>query len=186
MNEGVIVSVYQSICYNNRDFVCISCERVSVVQKSPYLLLVNGPNLNRLGKRDPLVYGTQTMEDVTIRVERVASEYGVAVHPFQSNHEGALIDFIQQEGPNSIGMVMNPGAYGHTSIALRDCVEDIRIPTMEVHISNVHKRESFRHQLVLASVVTGQIVGLGILGYELATQALCTLWMQQNSLLKVE
>lgn len=140
---------------------------------TPYILLLNGPNLNRLGVRDVKTYGTVTLADITARVSAVAHGYGVQIRAFQSNHEGALIDFLQTHGLAARGIIINPGAFGHYSYALRDCLEDIQRPTIEVHISNVHRREAFRHQLVLASVVTGQIVGLGPKGYELAVHALC-------------
>ncbi|WDM03083.1 type II 3-dehydroquinate dehydratase [Alicyclobacillus cycloheptanicus] len=132
------------------------------------MLLVNGPNLNRLGQRDRAVYGSETLSDIVRRVEAVAHRHGASVRAFQSNHEGAIIDFLQQEGPNADGLVINPGALGHYGYALRDCLADLCLPIVEVHISNVHKREPFRHQLVLSGVVTGQIVGLGAAGYELA------------------
>ncbi len=140
-------------------------------------MLVNGPNLNRLGVRRPDVYGAETLADIRRRVEQVTRAYGVEVRAFQSNHEGAIIDFLQAEGPGALGLIINPGALGHYGWALRDCLEDIHIPAVEVHISNVHKREPFRHQLVLAGVVTGQVVGLGTYGYEAAARylmALCT------------
>jgi 3-dehydroquinate dehydratase II len=140
-----------------------------VAEERSYILLVNGPNLNRLGVRDPSVYGKDTLDDIHHRVVELAEDYGVEVDAFQSNHEGELIDFLQTHGPSSRGVILNPGALGHYSYALRDCLADIRGPVIEVHISNVHSREAFRHQLVLASVVKGQIVGLGTFGYELAT-----------------
>jgi 3-dehydroquinate dehydratase-2 len=137
-----------------------------------YLLLVNGPNLNRLGRRNPDVYGTETLADVEARVRSVTEPAGVDLRAFQSNSEGDLIDFLQREGPGALGIILNPGAFGHYSYALRDCLEDLQRPVVEVHISNVHRREAFRHELVLAPVVTGQIVGLGTLGYELAARYL--------------
>jgi len=136
----------------------------------PYLLLVNGPNLNRLGTRLPEVYGQTTLLDVVQQVRQTAAHYGAEVLDFQSNHEGELIDFMQQYGPSAVGIVINPGAFGHYSLALRDCLEDLARPTVEVHISNVHKREAFRHHLVLSAVVTGQVVGLGTAGYRLAAE----------------
>lgn len=138
----------------------------------PYLLLINGPNLNRLGMRDQTVYGTSTLADVVQLVESTARNYSVGVRNFQSNSEGALIDFIQANAAECVGIIINPGAFGHYSIALHDCLLDTQKPIVEVHISNVHKREPFRHQLVLAAAVTGQIVGLGIKGYKLATEYL--------------
>jgi 3-dehydroquinate dehydratase II len=138
----------------------------------PYLLLLNGPNLNRLGVREPSVYGTDTLQDVVTRVETAAAAYGVLVQSFQSNAEGDLIDFLQAYGSDALGIIVNPGALAHYGYSLRDCLADLQRPTVEVHISNVHRRESFRHQLVLAPVVTGQIVGLGTYGYELAVHYL--------------
>lgn len=139
----------------------------------PYLLVVHGPNLNRLGVRRPETYGTRTLQDVVALVRETAATYGVAVIDKQSNHEGELIDFLQEQGPSARGIIINPGAFGHYAYALRDCLEDIDRPTIEVHISNVHRREAFRHRLVLADVVRGQIVGLGIEGYRYAALALC-------------
>lgn len=137
-----------------------------------YVLLVNGPNLNRLGQRDPGVYGTETLADIVQRAQAVATEFGVTVQSFQSNSEGAIIDYLQAHGPAARGIIINPGALAHYGWALRDCIADLDRPTVEVHISNVHRRESFRHQLVLAAVVTGQIVGLGSAGYSLAVRHL--------------
>ncbi|GLG00952.1 3-dehydroquinate dehydratase [Alicyclobacillus hesperidum subsp. aegles] len=139
----------------------------------PYLLLVNGPNLNRLGVRKPETYGSRTLADVVQMVRDTAASYGYGVVDKQSNHEGELIDFLQSYGPNAHGIIINPGAFGHYSYALRDCLEDIDRPTIEVHISNVHRREAFRHHLVLSDVVRGQVVGLGTEGYRYATLALC-------------
>lgn len=138
-----------------------------------YILLVHGPNLNRLGVRKPEVYGQRTLADVVELVRSTALPFGFDVIDRQSNHEGDLIDFLQQYGPGAHGIIINPGAFGHYSYALRDCLEDIDRSMVEVHISNVHRREPFRHQLVLSDVVTGQIVGLGLEGYRLATLALC-------------
>ncbi|MCL6516183.1 type II 3-dehydroquinate dehydratase [Alicyclobacillus sp.] len=146
----------------------------------PYLLVVNGPNLNRLGVRQPQVYGTETLASVVARVREVASAEGVDVLDFQSNHEGALIDFLQQHGPSSVGVVLNPGALGHYGWALRDCVADLGRPVVEVHISNVHRREPFRHQLVLAPVVAGQVVGMGTTGYVWAARHLLELWKREG------
>lgn len=141
---------------------------------TPYLLVVNGPNLNRLGTRKPDTYGRQTLSDVIALVRNVADLHGFAVIDFQSNHEGSIIDFLQNRGPSAAGIIINPGAFGHYSYALRDCLEDIDRPTIEVHISNVHKRDAFRHKLVLADVVMGQVVGFGTEGYRYAAEALCT------------
>lgn len=144
---------------------------------TPYLLFVNGPNLNRLGSREPSIYGYDTLQDVESRVTALAKASNVAVRSYQSNHEGNLIDYLQTHGPQSIGVILNPGALAHYGLALRDCIADIGCPVVEVHISNVHKREPFRHQLVLAPVVAGQLVGFGTMGYELATQYLLNQYM---------
>lgn len=144
---------------------------------NPYLLLVNGPNLNRLGVRKPEVYGNTTLAEIVQRVRAIAARYQVDVVDFQSNHEGFIIDFLQQHGPGAAGLIINPGALAHYGLALRDCLEDIALPTIEVHISNVHRREPFRHHLVLSAVVTGQIVGLGMAGYELAAEQLLSQFM---------
>lgn len=137
------------------------------------VLVVHGPNLNRLGVRKPDTYGTQTLADVIELVRKTVEPYGYDVLDKQSNHEGEIIDFLQTYGPTAEGILINPGAFGHYSYAIRDCLEDIDRPTIEVHISNVHKREPFRHQLVLADVVMGQVVGLGTDGYRYAADALC-------------
>ena len=138
----------------------------------PYVLLVNGPNLNRLGQRKPEVYGSQTLADVVRQVREVAEGFGVDLRDYQSNSEGSLVDYLQQQGPEALGIVINPGALAHYGLSLRDCLEDIARPTVEVHISNIHRREGFRHHSVLSEVADGQIVGLGTHGYRLATQFL--------------
>ncbi|MCL6631640.1 MAG: type II 3-dehydroquinate dehydratase [Alicyclobacillus herbarius] len=139
------------------------------------ILLLHGPNLNRLGQRQPHIYGKETLADVVARVRKVCEPHGVEVKDFQSNHEGAIIDFVQTHGPQAQGIILNPGALAHYGYALRDCLEDIGRPVVEIHISNVHRREPFRHQLVLAPVAIGQIVGLGPIGYEYAAHYLLQL-----------
>ena len=139
---------------------------------NPYLVLINGPNLNRLGIRKPEIYGGQSLQGVVNDVREIAERFHAEVKAMQSNHEGEIIDFLQEYGPSASGIIINPGAFGHTSYALRDCLEDIARPTLEVHISNVHRREPFRHHLVLSSVVMGQIVGLGTDGYRMAAEYL--------------
>ncbi|SER16305.1 3-dehydroquinate dehydratase [Gracilibacillus ureilyticus] len=132
------------------------------------ILLLNGPNLNRLGKREPDVYGHETLEDVVKSVEETLNRAGHSLTAHQSNHEGQLIEWIHEAEGVVDGIIFNPGAYTHTSIALRDAISSINIPVVEVHISNVHAREEFRHTSILAPVCAGQIVGLGIKGYQLA------------------
>lgn len=133
------------------------------------VLLLNGPNLNMLGKREPTVYGSTTLQEVEESIEKLGSKYGVKVNCFQSNHEGALIDKLQEVNElNFDGIIFNPGAYSHYSIAIRDAISGIQVPVIEVHISNIHAREAFRHVSVTAPVTKGQIIGLGTKGYELA------------------
>ncbi|MFC4404237.1 type II 3-dehydroquinate dehydratase [Gracilibacillus xinjiangensis] len=132
------------------------------------ILLLNGPNLNRLGKREPDIYGHETVEDIVRMVEKTLSGNNYSLIAKQSNHEGQLIDWIHEADDVVDGIIFNPGAYTHTSIALRDAISSINVPVIEVHISNVHAREEFRHHSLLAPVCLGQIVGLGIHGYQLA------------------
>lgn len=133
------------------------------------ILLVNGPNLNLLGTREPEVYGSTTLGDVETAATAQAAESGASIACFQSNHEGALIDRIQAargEGVNAI--VINPGGLTHTSVALRDALAGVAIPFIEVHISNIHQRENFRHHSYLSGIAVGVICGLGVDGYRLA------------------
>ena len=130
-------------------------------------LLVNGPNLNTLGSREPKIYGTTTLAEIVERCVRLAAERGCAVSAFQSNHEGALIDFLQEQA-GADGAILNPGGLAHTSIVLRDAVAGCGFPVVEVHISDVTKREPFRHHSYLTDVSAKSIVGQGVAGYEVA------------------
>ncbi|MCD5323530.1 MULTISPECIES: type II 3-dehydroquinate dehydratase [Pontibacillus] len=134
------------------------------------ILLLNGPNLNLLGTREPGVYGKGTLGDIETTLRTMVEGNGWAFDSFQSNHEGELIDRIHEAIGQDVGIIFNPGAYTHTSIALRDAIAGANLPVIEVHISNVHKREEFRHTSLLAPVCYGQIVGLGSFGYKLAAQ----------------
>ena len=127
------------------------------------ILLVNGPNLGRLGQRNPEIYGTTTLAEVVERAAKHAAERGSTLEAYQSNHEGALIDRLEQLDYDAV--VINPGAFGHTSYALRDAIEGIGRPAVEIHISDVRQREPFRHVLVLEDVVVGQVIGHGVDGY---------------------
>ena len=136
------------------------------------LLILNGPNLNRLGKREPGIYGAETLEDIERKLEGHAVEQGVELAFFQSNVEGSLIDKIHEaEDIGLDGIVFNPGAFTHYSIALRDAVASIQVPVIEIHISNIHSREPFRQTSVIAPVCVGQLSGFGTDGYALAIQA---------------
>ena len=135
------------------------------------VLCLQGPNLNLLGTREPALYGSDTLADVQARLDRVADELDVTLEHFQSNHEGALVDRIQQSAAFD-GCVINPGAYGHTSIAIRDAFAGTGLRFAEIHVSNVYAREPFRHTSLLADLAVGLVVGMGPLGYELALRGL--------------
>jgi 3-dehydroquinate dehydratase-2 len=141
------------------------------------LLVLNGPNLNLLGLREPAVYGAATLADVEALCRAAAADRGASAECRQSNHEGQLIDWIHEAGVRHragdlIGVVMNPGAFTHTSIALHDAIKGTGIPLIEVHISNVHARESFRHHSYISPAAAGIVVGFGIEGYVLAIEGL--------------
>ncbi len=135
------------------------------------VLLINGPNLNTLGRREPQIYGHDTLADIVARVRALATDLGAEIEAFQSNHEGDIIDFIQANQEGADGLVINPGALGHSSIAIRDAIAASDLTTVEVHISNVHAREAFRRETVLTPVCKGMITGLGWRGYLFALTA---------------
>ena len=136
------------------------------------VVVVNGPNLNLLGKREPEIYGTRTLDDLEKTVKAKAAELGIDVSFYQSNSEGEIIDFLHQHGPASLGIVINPAALAHYSLALYDCLQALALPVVEVHISNIHAREEFRSKSVTARAARGVITGLGFAGYELALEYL--------------
>jgi 3-dehydroquinate dehydratase-2 len=141
-----------------------------------YVLVLNGPNLNLLGTREPGIYGSTTLADILVELEEVAlsADPPLRIEHVQSNHEGHLIDAIHTLGPKATGIIINPGALTHYSIALRDALSAVGTTTVEVHLSNIHAREAFRHHSVVAPVALGQIAGLGPDGYRLALQHLIT------------
>ena len=137
----------------------------------PKILVIHGPNLNTLGKREPEIYGSKTLDDIDKDLKTKGEQLGAVVETFQSNHEGEIVEKIQKAMGTHKGLIINPAAFTHTSVAIRDAVLMLEIPIVEVHLSNIYKRESFRHKSMLADVVTGQISGLGVIGYLLALEA---------------
>ncbi|GAC1354257.1 MAG: type II 3-dehydroquinate dehydratase [Ktedonobacteraceae bacterium] len=144
------------------------------------VLVLNGPNLNTLGTREPSIYGTVTLAQVQDMLESRGKDLNAAITCFQSNHEGALIDCIQQHAESIDGIIINPGALTHYSIAVRDALAAVKAPTIEVHLSNIYAREAFRHHSVMAAICKGHIVGLGWRGYLLALEALVELVREQQ------
>ena len=145
----------------------------------PSVLILNGPNLNLLGTRQPEVYGSTTLADVEQLCTTTAAAHGFEVACFQSNHEGALIDQIHAAKGMHDAIVLNAGAYTHTSIALMDAIASVELPVVEVHLSNIHARETFRHQSYIAPVAVGQICGFGAKGYVLALDALADVFARK-------
>ncbi len=137
------------------------------------ILVLNGPNLQLLGMREPGVYGKKTLADVEAGLKDVANELGVEIEFRQSNHEGELVTWIGESLADTDGIIINPAAYTHTSVAIRDALAAVDVPAIEVHISNVHARQEFRHKSMTAPVCLGQICGLGVDGYEWALRAIC-------------
>lgn len=136
------------------------------------VLVIHGPNLNMLGVREPDVYGTDTLESIEQKLRSAAERLRLEISFFQSNHEGEIIDQIHRAYPHMDGIVINPGAFTHYSYAIRDALSAVNLPTVEVHLSNIHKREPFRHLSVIAPIALGQIAGFGADSYELALIAL--------------
>lgn len=142
------------------------------------ILVIHGPNMNFLGRREPEIYGKRTLDDLNSMIEKKALELGIALRIFQSNSEGAIIDIIQQNCEVS-GIIINPGAYTHTSIAIRDAIASTGLPAVEVHLTNIHAREEFRKHSLIAPVCVGQISGFGVHSYILGIEALKNYIMAQ-------
>ena len=142
---------------------------------SKLVTLLNGPNLNLLGLRQPEIYGRETLEDVAAKVSDLGEELGLRIRALQSNHEGQLVDWIQESRGTSAGIIINPGAYSHTSVAILDALNAFDGPVLEVHISNIHKREAFRHHSFVSGRAEGVIAGFGTEGYALALRRMCSL-----------
>jgi 3-dehydroquinate dehydratase-2 len=138
---------------------------------SSTIFVLNGPNLNLLGTREPETYGTVTLADIDARCRAAAKRFGCDVEFRQSNHEGVLVDWIQEAGAGALGLIINAGAFTHTSVALHDAIRAVAIPVVEVHLSNVYAREAFRHHSYISPVAHGIICGFGAKGYELAIEA---------------
>jgi 3-dehydroquinate dehydratase II len=150
-----------------------STGRNFAVTKPIYVL--NGPNLNLLGLRQPDIYGRETLEDVVVALSALGAELGLGVEAHQSNHEGVLVDLIQAARQKAAGIIINPGAYSHSSIAILDALNAFEGPVLEVHISNIHKREAFRHHSYISGRAEGVIAGFGTEGYLLALRRMVTL-----------
>lgn len=147
-------------------------ETTTVQSRNLSVMILHGPNLNLLGLREPKVYGATTLAQIDARLIELGDSLNVKVQSFQSNHEGVIVDIIHTSRDLHQGIVINAGAYTHTSIAIRDAVSAVQVPTVEVHLSNIYKREEFRHHSYLAPVVVGQISGFGANSYYLGLQAL--------------
>lgn len=142
--------------------------------------ILNGPNLNMLGKREPEIYGSLSLDDIQQSLQTKAQPYNSHIIFRQTNAEGQLVDWIQEAGANANGLIINPGAYTHTSIALLDALLGIKIPAIEVHLSNIYRREDFRHNSYVSKGAAGVICGLGAKGYELAFEALLDIISRQD------
>ncbi len=142
------------------------------------ILVIHGPNLNMLGKREPEIYGKTTLDEINTDLEKHGKKLGLDVETFQSNHEGAIVERIQDASGKCKGLIINPAAYTHTSIAIRDALLLLDIPMIEIHLSNIYKREPFRHKSMIADIATAQISGFGVQGYSMALEAVAKMIRQ--------
>ncbi len=136
------------------------------------VLVIHGPNLNMLGRREPEIYGKATLAEINAQLESLGTSLGIRVETFQSNHEGAIVDKIQQAFGNCNGVIINPAAYTHTSVAIRDALLLLDVPIIEIHLSNIYKREAFRHKSLISDIATAQLAGFGAMGYQMALEAM--------------
>jgi 3-dehydroquinate dehydratase II len=146
--------------------------RGQAARRAVVVVVLHGPNLNLLGRRKPEIYGSTTLAEIDAELTRRGEAHGMIVRTLQSNHEGALIDRIHAAREEAAGIVINPGGFGHTSVALRDAIEASELPSVEVHLSNIHARESFRHHTLTSAVCLGQVCGFGATSYYLGLDAL--------------
>ncbi|MFC1814226.1 type II 3-dehydroquinate dehydratase [Thermodesulfobacteriota bacterium] len=141
------------------------------IENHPKVLIIHGPNLNMLGKREPDIYGKTTLGDINNELEGLGQRLGLEIDTFQSNHEGEIVEKIQEAVTTYNALIINPAAYTHTSIAIRDALLLLDMPVIEVHLSNIYKREPFRHKSMIADIATAKICGFGIHGYTMALEA---------------
>jgi 3-dehydroquinate dehydratase-2 len=147
----------------------------------PRIVVLHGPNLNLLGRRNPAVYGSRTLQEINADLKALGQELGVTIATFQSNHEGRLVDWIQEAAESAAGLIINPAAYTHTSVAIRDALEVLSVPIIEVHLSNIFKREDFRRRSLMADIVSARITGFGPRGYLLALRGLVAMLSDKAS-----
>jgi 3-dehydroquinate dehydratase-2 len=145
------------------------------------VLVLHGPNLNLLGKREPDIYGNMSLEEINHQIQALGNDIGIEIRCAQSNHEGVLIDALQEAQNWAKGVIFNPGGYTHTSVALRDAISAINIPVVEVHLTNVYARDEFRHRSLISAVCKGKIVGFGWRSYLLGLRALAGIWETNQS-----
>jgi 3-dehydroquinate dehydratase II len=162
----------------------VTVEKRTTPPARPVILVLHGPNLNLLGSREPHIYGQTTLREIDEGLKAYGEELGITVETFQSNHEGVLIDRVQQAHGQAAGIIVNAGGLTHTSVSLRDAIAGVKIPAVEVHLSNLYVREEFRHRSFLAPVCIGQIAGLGAIGYRLALEALAKLVLEPKNTLE--